>query len=104
MTLGVLLLAVVLVVACGDNRSAARKAMDAKFQRMDSKFVSLETVAAPYSPALERATQQYIALIREYADQLGPVEVKQRLAEKGNEIGPSCLPCEGALDDEANRY
>jgi hypothetical protein len=104
MTLGVLLLAVLLLAACGDERSAATKAMDVKFQRMDSKFVSLETVAAPYSAALEEATQQYIALVRKYADQLGPEEVKQRLVDKGNEVAPYCLPCTAALDDEAKKY
>ncbi len=104
MTLGVLLLAVALVVACGDNRSADRKAMDAKFQRMDYKMVSLETGAAPYNNYLEQATQQYIALIREYADQLGPDEVKRRLVSKGDELGPYCLPCEATLVDEAKRY
>ena len=104
MTLGVLLLAVVLVVACGDNRSAARKAMDAKFQTMDFEMASLETLVAPYGTHLERATQQYIALIREYADQLGPDEVRRRLVEKGDEVAPYCLPCKATLDDEAKKY
>jgi hypothetical protein len=103
-TLGVLLLAVVLLVACGGDRSAARRAMDAKFQRMDLIIVSLETPTAPYGMHLEKATEQYIALIREYADLLGPDEVKQRLVDKGNEVGPYCLPCEAALDDEAKKY
>jgi hypothetical protein len=104
MALGVLLLAVVLVVACGDNRSAARKAMEAKFDRIDYKMATLETPAAPYNRYLDQATQQYIALIREYADELGPDEVKQRLVTKGDEIGPYCLPCEATLYDEAKKY
>jgi hypothetical protein len=104
MTLGVLLL--VLLVACGDDRSAARRAMDAKFDRLDSTFVNLETPASPYDTGLhlEKATQRFIALIREYADELGPDEVKQRLADKGNEVGPYCLPCVAMLDDEAKKY
>jgi hypothetical protein len=104
MTLGVPLLAVVLVVACGDNRSAARKAMDAKFDRMDYKMSTLETLAAPYNTYLDQATQQHIALVREYADQLGPDEVKRRPVNKGDEIGPYCLPCEATLYDEAKKY
>jgi hypothetical protein len=106
MTLGVLFLALVLLVACGDDRSVDRKAMDAKFDRLDSTFVNLETPSAPYDTGhhLEKATQQFIALIREYADQLGPDEIKQRLADKGNEIGPYCLPCVALLDDEAKKY
>lgn len=104
MTLGVLLLAAVLVVACGDNRSAARKAMDARFQKMDYEMANLETLSAPYGTHLERATQRYMALIREYADQLGPREAKRRLVEKGDEVAPFCLPCKATLDDEANKY
>jgi hypothetical protein len=106
LTLGVLFLAAVLLVACGDDRTAARRTMDAKFDRLDSTFVSLETPASPYDTGLhlERATQQYNALIRKYADQLGPDEVKQRLADKANEVGPYCLPCVALLDDEAKKY
>jgi hypothetical protein len=103
-TLGVLLLAVVLVAACGDNRPTARKAIDAKFQSMDYKMATLETLAAPYGTHLERATQRYIALIRKYADQLGADEVKRRLVEKGYEVGPYCLPCQAMVDDEAKKY
>jgi hypothetical protein len=104
MTPGVLLLAAVLLVACGDNRSAAVKAMDAKFQRIDYKMATLETITAPYGPYLAQATQQYIVLVREYADQLGPDEVKRRLAEKGDEVAPYCLPCMATLDNEAKKY
>jgi hypothetical protein len=105
MTVVVLLLAAVFPVACGDNRSSDRKAMEVKFQKIDYEMATLETSTAAYNQTyLAKATQQYIALLREYADQLGPDEVKRRLVEKGDEVGPYCPPCMAMLDDEAKTY
>lgn len=78
--------------------------MEVKFERMDYRMANMETLTAPYGPNLARATQQYIVLVREYADQLGPDEVKRRLAQKGNEVAPFCLPCEAMLADEAKKH
>jgi hypothetical protein len=104
MTVGVLLLAVVLV-ACGDNRSASRKAMDVKFQKIDERMAMLETTAAAYNQTyLAKATQQYLVLVREYANQLGPAEVKRRLLTKGDELAAYCVPCMATLEDEAKKY
>jgi hypothetical protein len=103
--LGVLLLAVVFMVACGDTRSAARKAMDAKFEQIDYEMGNLETPSIAYNHGhLEKATQRYIALVRRYADQLGPREARRRLDEKGREVAPFCLPCTASLESEATRY
>jgi hypothetical protein len=105
MTVVVLLLAAALPVACGDNRSADQKAMDVKFQRIDYEMATLETTAAEYNQTyLAKATEQYIGLIREYADRLGPAEVTRRLVEKGNEVGSYCVPCMATLYDEAKKY
>jgi hypothetical protein len=104
-TAGLLLLAVALAAACGDNRSAARKAMDARFREIDYRMSTLETTASAYNHTyLEKATQQYILLVRRYADLLGRKEVKRRLQEKGDEIAPYCLPCTALLDDETRRH
>lgn len=103
MTVGVLLLAVVLV-ACGDNRSADRRRMDAKFQKIDYQMGNLETLTSPYGPYLEQATRHYIALVHRWADLLGPDEAKRRLIEKGDEVAPYCIPCMATLDDEAKKY
>jgi hypothetical protein len=101
----VLLLAVAVVVACGDNKSAARKAMDARFREIDYRMSTLETTAAAYNHTyLEKATQQYILLVRRYSDQLGSDEVKRRLRAKGDEIAAYCLPCKALLDDETKRH
>jgi hypothetical protein len=104
LSVAVLLVAVALVVACGGNQSASREAMEAKFRALDYKMGNLETTAATYGPYLAQATQQYIALVRKYADQLGPDEVKRRLLQKGDEVAPYCIPCMATLEDEAKRY
>ena len=102
---GVFVLAALLLVGCGDNRSGARKAMDAKFDRIDYKVMTLETVTSQYNASnFEKATRQYIALVREYADLLGRDEARRRIKEKGDELGPYCLPCAGTLEDEARKY
>lgn len=79
--------------------------MDGKFERMDYRMANLETQSVAYDNSyLIRATQDYIALVREYADQLGPREAKQRLLDAGNGVGPYCLPCKASFDAEATRY
>jgi hypothetical protein len=103
--LGVLLLAAVLVAGCGDTRSAARTSMDDKFHKIDYEMASLETVNSAYNMhGFAKETQKYIALVREYADQLGPAEAGRRLKEKGDELSAYCLPCVATLDSEASRY
>jgi hypothetical protein len=98
-----LLLVAILLAGCG-KQSAPEKGMNAKFEKLDYTMATWENLAAPYGTDLAKATQQYIALIREYADQLGPDEAKRRLVEKGDEVGPYCLPCKGTLYDEARKY
>ena len=102
---GVFVFAALLLVGCGDHRSAATKAMNAKFERIDYKMMTLETVTSQYNASnFEKATRQYIALVREYADLLGRDEARRRIKEKGDELGPYCLPCAGTLEDEARKY
>jgi hypothetical protein len=103
MTVCVLLLALV-VGACGDNGSGSRNAMEVKFQRIDYEMGNMENLNSAYGSQLTKATQRYIALVREYADELGPAEVKRRLAQKREEVAPYCLPCSATLDFEASRY
>jgi hypothetical protein len=100
---GILLLALVLV-ACGNDGSAARNAMEVKFQRIDYEMGNMENLNTAYGSELAKATQRYIRLVREYADQLGPAEVKRRLVQKRDEVAPYCLPCSATLDDEAKKY
>jgi hypothetical protein len=103
MTVCVLSFALVLA-ACGDNQSAARNKMEVKFQEIDSEMGNMENINSGFGSELTKATQRYIALIREYADLLGPAEVRRRLVQKRDEVAPYCLPCSATLDFEASRY
>jgi len=96
--------AVVLLAGCGGNDDAAKRAMQLKFQQIDYKMASMETSAAPFSTNLQEATQQYIALVHDYDDELGAKEAQRRLVEKGDEMGPYCLPCKTTLYAEALKY
>jgi hypothetical protein len=51
-----------------------------------------------------RLTRRYIALIREYADDLGDDEVRKRMEDKAFELSPYCLPCVTMVDLEAQKY
>jgi hypothetical protein len=103
MILCVLLFALFLA-ACGDNQSAARNKMEVKFQRIDFEMGNMENLNSAFGPELTNATQRYIALVRKYADLLGPAEAKRRLVQKRDEVAPYCLPCSATLDFEASRY
>jgi hypothetical protein len=105
MTVVVLLLAALLLVACGGNQSAARSAMEAKFRSIDYEMANLETTSVAYNQAyIAKATEQYVALVRHYADLLGPREARRRLVAKGNEVEPYCPPCDATLRTAAARY
>jgi hypothetical protein len=98
------LLVAILLAGCG-NQSASEKRMNAKFAQLDYMMATrYETAANPYNNYLDKATQRYIALVREYAEQLGPDEAKRRLVAKGEEVGPFCPPCASTLYDEARKY
>jgi hypothetical protein len=99
---GVLLLMAILLAGC--SQAGDTKDMDAKFEKLDYQMAGMETLAAAYGDDLPKATQQYIALVREYKDQLGPAEAKRRLVEKGDELRPFCLPCTATLYDETRKY
>jgi hypothetical protein len=105
MTLGLLVLVLLLVAGCGYSRNANEKAMDAKFSKLDYEMASIETINSAYNDReFERETRKYIALVREYAHQLGPAEARRRLKEKGDELSAYCLPCTAELTDAALKY
>jgi hypothetical protein len=98
----VVLLTVVFLASCGEN--GARKEMDAKFRRLDYRVSAMETLNAGSTTNLEAATQKYIALVHEYADELGPGEARRRLVAKGDELVAYCLPCQKMFYDAARKY
>ena len=102
-TAGGLLLAAVFLAGCGDN-GAARKEMNAKFRQLDYKVSAMETLNAGSTTNLEDATQEYIALVHDYKDELGAAEARQRLVAKADELGGYCLPCRATLYAEARKY
>ena len=98
------LLFVLVLAACGDDQSAARNKMEVKFERIDFEMGNMENLNSAFGPELKNATTRYIKLVREYADLLGPTEVRRRLMQKRDEVAPYCLPCSATLDFEASRY
>ena len=104
LTVGLLLLAALLVSAC-DNRSGDQRAMEVKFEKLDFEISTLETATSTYNlPHFEHATARYIGLVRHYKDLLGDDEAKRRLQAEADSVGDYCLPCAGALTGEASRY
>jgi type III secretory pathway component EscR len=100
---GVLVLAM-LLAGCGGKASSAQRAND-KLDALEAKIATqYETAATPYNDFLQKATKQYIALVRRYADQLGPKEARRRLVSESNDVSSFCPPCAGDLLDEARRY
>jgi len=104
-TAGALLLAAVFLAGCGDNgvvSGPVNKEMDAKFVVLDTNIKTMETLRSTTN--LETVTQQYIALVGQYADELGRAEAQRRLVRKGDEIGAYCPPCKSMFYDAARRY
>ena len=100
----VLLLAAGLLAGCSVDRDSDSTSMDGKFQQIDYEIATYETNAAPSTDNLEKMTDRYIALVHDYDDELGPEEAQRRLVEKGDELGPYCLPCKTMLYAEAGKY
>jgi ABC-type glycerol-3-phosphate transport system substrate-binding protein len=105
---GVLVLVLGLVLAgCGGGgqSSAAKQRMNDRFDALETKITTqYETAATPYNNYLEKAARQYVALVHEYRNQLGPKEAKQRLMAMGNQIADFCTACAGDLYDAAAGY
>jgi hypothetical protein len=98
----VLLLAAFLLAGCGGDQS--KQAMNDKFAKLDYQMATLEVGVVPSRHLLARLTREYISLVHEYADVLGPDEVRRRLEEKETELEAYCLPCSGLVADELAKH
>ena len=79
--------------------------MEAKFEKVDTEMATYQGLNSQFNEAhFEQATRHYIALVRKYADTLGPAEARRRLTQTRDELGGYCLPCVALLDDEAKKY
>jgi PBP1b-binding outer membrane lipoprotein LpoB len=97
-----LLLVVLLLAGCGQSDTTA---MNHKFERLDFQISTLETINSAYNEQhFARLTTKYIALVHQYADQLGRDEARRRLVELGDQLDSYCLPCTGVLYTEARKF
>jgi hypothetical protein len=104
-TPGALLLAAVFLAGCGGSGAVSgslRQEMNAKFVVADTNIATMESFRNTAN--LETATQHYIALVHQYADELGPAEAKRRLVSEGDKVGGYCPPCKQMFYDAARRY
>jgi hypothetical protein len=98
------LVLVILLAGCGGKSSSAQQA-SSKLDALEAKIATqYETAATPYNDYLDKATRQYIALVRRYADQLGPKEARRRLTAESNDVSSFCPPCAGEMLDAAKKY
>lgn len=95
----------ILLAGCGGQSSSGEKRMNARFDALEVKIATqYETAATPYNNYLEQGARQYIALVHQYADQLGAKEAKRRLTAMGDQMADFCTACAGDLYDAAAAY
>jgi cytochrome c556 len=103
------LLIAVLAAGCGEKRhhqtAAERVKMENEFGQAMVNFGEATKGSGPADETLmEQLTNQYIALTRKYADDIGNAQVKQRLTDALPQVQPWCLPCGVTLLRESAKY
>jgi hypothetical protein len=99
----------VLAAGCGEKRHHQTAAEQAK---MENEFgqvqVNIGTVTKGSGGAdedlMKQYTNDYVALIRKYADDLGDDEAKTRLTDEVAQVQPWCLVCGEILLRESAKY
>lgn len=104
-----LLVIAFLAASCGEKRhhqtAAERAKMENEFGQAMVNFGEATKGSGPADETLmAHLTNQYIALTRKYADDLGDAEVKQRLSDALPQVQPWCLPCGVTLLRERAKY
>ena len=104
---GDLLLAALLARAAAAPARPTGRRWRSKFEQFDFVVWTLETAdvaATNVAPPSSARRERYIALVRQYADLLGPKEAKQRRQQEADGISAYCLPCAGVLTARGERY
>jgi hypothetical protein len=104
-----LLLVAVLAAGCGEKKhhqtEAERIKMENEFGQVAVNIGEATKGSGPADEAvMEQYTNDYVALTRKYADELGAAEVKKRLTDEIAQVQPWCLPCGVTLLRESAKY
>ena len=107
--LALLMLIALLAAGCGEKRhhqtEAERVKMESEFSQVAMNIANATITSGPADETtMEQFTNDYIALTRKYADDLGDAEVKKRLTDEVPQVQPWCLQCGVLLDRERAKY
>ena len=96
--LAALLVIAVVAAGCGEKRhhqtAAERAKMENEFGRTPGEHRRGDQGSGPADePTMEGYTNDYVALTRKYADDLGGDEVKTKLTDEVSQVQPWCLVC-----------
>jgi len=103
-----LLLIAALAAGCGEKHKqteAERAKMENEFSQVAMNIANATITSGPADEAtMEQYTNDYIALTRKYADDIGDEAVKQRLGDEVSQVQPWCLQCGVLLLRERAKY
>jgi PBP1b-binding outer membrane lipoprotein LpoB len=104
-----LVLIALLAVGCGEKQQhqseAERAKMENEFSQVAMNIANATITTGPADETtMEQFTNNYIALTRKYADDLGDAEVKKRLTDEVAQVQPWCLQCGVLLFRERAKY
>jgi PBP1b-binding outer membrane lipoprotein LpoB len=107
--LALLVLIALLAAGCGEGRhkqtEAERVKMENEFSQVAMNIANATITSGPADETtMEQFTNDYIALTRKYADDLGQAEVKKRLTDEVAQVQPWCLQCGVLLYRERAKY
>ena len=107
--LALLMLIALLAAGCGEKRHHQTEAVRVKMENEFSQVaINIADATITTGPADERTMEQftndYIAVTRKYADDLGDAEVKKRLTDEVAQVQPWCLQCGVLLYRERAKY
>ena len=107
--LALLIVIALLAAGCGEKghpqTEAERVKMESEFSQVAMNIANATITSGPADETtMEQFTNDYIALTRKYADDLGDAEVKKRLTDEVAQVQPWCLQCGVLLYRERAKY